>query len=237
MSERAIDAEPFDFEGDYGAGYEALARTVIPGYESTFRMATALLEGVLGGRARILVVGAGTGIEIVTLRRARPDWSCTGVDPSRQMIDIARRRVDEAGVADGVELRHGHVADLPAAPAYGAATCFNVLHFLPDDGAKAALLGEVARRLAPGAPFVLLDLHGDPASPRFAEMFAAWRAYWRIQGMGTEERAAFEAKLEAGIHWSPESRVLELLAGAGFEDVRPFFRGLLYRGWIATRRA
>ena len=225
---------PFDFDGAYGGDYEYIARTVIPGYRSSFRQALALLEGRLGQRPRVLVVGAGTGIELVTFRTARPGWRLTGVDPSRQMIDIARDRTREAGVGDGVRLVHGHVSDLDE-DGFDAATCFNVMHFLPDDGAKQALLRDIARRLAPGAPFLLFELHGDRNGPRFDELFAAWSRYWEIQGMGEAERTAFRAKIDEGIHWASEARILELLAGAGFEDAWRYYRALLYGAWISRR--
>ncbi len=227
--------DPFDFDGEYGAGYEALARAVIPGYSDLFDLVAALLVARLGTRARVLVVGAGTGIEVVTFKRAAPAWRLTGVDPARQMLDIAARRTADAGVEDGVRFHHGYVSDLPTGERYDAATVINVLHFVADDGRKAALLEDVALRLKPGASLVLFDLHGDPATEEFARSFAAWREYWRVHGLSDEERAAFEARLDAGIRWVSEPRIRELLAGAGFERIEPFARGLLYGGWVATR--
>ncbi|MDE2719769.1 class I SAM-dependent methyltransferase [Candidatus Palauibacter polyketidifaciens] len=227
-------AEPFDFDGDYGGDYEYIARTVIPGYRSSFRQALALLAGRVGPSPRVLVVGAGTGIELVTFKTAEPGWRLTGVDPSRQMIEIARRRMREAGVGDGARLVHGHVSDLDE-DGFAAATCFNVMHFLPDDGAKQSLLHDIARRLAPGAPFLLFELHGDRSSPRFDELFAAWSRYWKIHGMGEAERAAFRARIDEGIHWASEARILQLLAEAGFEDAWRYYRALLYGGWISRR--
>lgn len=226
--------EPFDFDGDYGDGYEQLARTVIPGYLSSFRQALALLQGRLSPSARVLVVGAGTGIEIVTFQAAEPGWRLTGVDPSAQMLDLAARRIRDAGIEPAPELIHGTVEDL-AGRGFDAATCFNVMHFLPDDGAKQALLAGIADRLAPGAPFVLFELHGDPAAPGFDEWFAAWHRFCAIQGMEDAERVAFQARIDAGIHWASEPRIRALLARAGFEDVRRYFRSLLYGGWIARR--
>ncbi|MDE2945420.1 MAG: class I SAM-dependent methyltransferase [Gemmatimonadota bacterium] len=227
-------AEPFDFDGDYGGDYEYIARTVIPGYRSSFRQALALLRGRVGPSARVLVVGAGTGIELVTFKAAEPGWWLTGVDPSRQMIEIARHRMEEAGVEDGVRLVHGHVSDLDE-HGFAAATCFNVMHFLPDDGAKQSLLRDIAGRLAPGAPFLLFELHGDLSGPRFDELFAAWTRYWEIHGMGEAERAAFRAKIDEGIHWASEARILELLADAGFEDTWRYYRALLYGAWLSRR--
>ncbi len=244
--ERSAQPPTFDFDGDYGAGYETLARALIPGYLDTFEMALAMLDVSLAENSprhaatsssppRILVVGAGTGIEMVTFKSKRPDWHCTGVDPSAQMIDIARARLVEAGIDDGTSFRHGTVADLPADEMFDAATSFNVMHFIADDGAKASFLGSIADRLEPGAPFILFDLFGEPESSALERDYAAWRAYWTVRGFEGPPRDAFRKKIDNGIEWVGEPRVHELLAGAGFVDVRMFYRGLVYGAWIATR--
>ncbi|SVC97479.1 uncharacterized protein METZ01_LOCUS350333, partial [marine metagenome] len=48
MNQHTAISDSFDFEADYGEGYEELARALIPGYLSSFRQAVALLEGRLG---------------------------------------------------------------------------------------------------------------------------------------------------------------------------------------------
>ncbi|WP_419859312.1 hypothetical protein [Candidatus Palauibacter irciniicola] len=53
--------------------------------------------------------------------------------------------------------------------------------------------------------------------------------------MGEAERAAFRAKIDEGIHWASEARILELLAGAGFEDTWRYYRALLYGAWLSRR--
>ena len=225
----------FDFDGDYGKDYEAFARQVIPGYRTLFPMFTAIIEPDLPPGGRVLVVGAGTGIELIVLRRARPDLRLHGVDPSEQMLRIAERRVAEAGVESGVSLQLGYASDVPARPRFDAATLINVLHFVPDDGAKSALLRDIARRLRPGAVFVLFDLHGDPGSEEHERYISAWRRYWRIRGMTAEEAAAFDERIRHGIHFAPVERVLELARDAGFTEPQRFFKGMLYGGWTFRR--
>ncbi len=225
----------FDFDGDYGEGYEALARQVIPGYRTFFPMFTAIIEPDLPPHGRVLVVGAGTGIELIALKRARPDLRLHGVDPSEQMLRIAERRVADAGLESGVSYQLGYTRDVPPTPRFDAATLINVLHFVPDNGAKAALLHDIARRLRPGAVFVLFDLHGDPGSEEHERYMPAWRRYWRIRGMTQEEIAAFDERIRHGIHFAPPGRVLELARDAGFTDPQRFFKGMLYGGWTFRR--
>ena len=60
------DSQAFDFDGEYGRGYDELARQVIPAYEQIFRATAALFENELPSDARVLVVGSGTGTEVAT---------------------------------------------------------------------------------------------------------------------------------------------------------------------------
>lgn len=230
-----MDEGGFNFDGDYGESYEALARQVIPGYLTFFPMFAALVEPDLPPGARVLVIGAGTGIELVTLKRVRPDLRLHGVDPSEQMLEIARRRVTEAGVADGVSFQHGYAEDVPAAPLFDAATLINVLHFVPDDGSKAALLGDIARRLRPGGVFVFFDLHGGADPEEHERYLSAWRRYWTIRGMTADEKRRFDARIREGIHFAPASRVVELAREAGLTEPRRFYTSLLYGGWTFRR--
>ena len=231
----ALDEKAFDFDGDYGEHYEALARRVIPGYRTLFPMFTAIIEPELPPAARVLVVGAGTGIELVTLKRARPDLRLHGVDPSSRMLEIAERRLAEAGAGGGVSLQLGYASDVPERPRFDAATLINVLHFVPDDGTKSALLRDIARRLRPGAVFVLFDLHGDPGSEEHERYMPAWRRYWRIRGMTEQEAAAFDERIRHGIHFAPAERVAELARDAGLTHPQRFFKGMLYGGWTFRR--
>ncbi len=226
----------FDFDGNYGERYEALARRVIPGYRTLFPMFTALIEPELPRRGRVLVVGAGTGIEIVHLKRARPDLRVHGVDPSDQMLELAERRVAETGVGDGVTLQHGYAADVATTPLFDAATLINVLHFVPDDGGKAALLADIARRLRPGGVFVFYDLHGGDTPEEHERYLSAWRRYWKLRDMSPEEMRDFNDRIREGIHFSPASRSIELAIAAGFEEPERFYKSLLYGGWTFRRK-
>lgn len=225
----------FDFDGVYGEGYEALARRVIPGYATLFPMISALIDPDLPPRARVLVVGCGTGIELVTFKRIRPDLRLHGVDPSDQMLELARRRVADAGLSDGIGYQHGYASDVPRSPRFDAATLINVLHFVPDDGSKAELMADIAARLKPGGVFVFFDLHGDPGSEEHERYMATWRRYWKIRGMAEAERSEFAERIRQGIHFATPERVVELARVAGFTEPRRFYRSLSYGGWTFRR--
>jgi S-adenosylmethionine-dependent methyltransferase len=89
---------------------------------------------------RALDVGCGTGATAVRL--ARLGVHVTLLDSSPAMLDIAKRRVEEAGVAERIVLQHGDATQLTNlfhAASFDLILCHNVLENLDD--ADAVLRG------------------------------------------------------------------------------------------------
>ena len=79
------------FRGDSVFGYDDRIPRSIPGYEAMHDLVSAILTGLLPEEGRLLVVGAGTGKEIITLGTQNKSWRFTGVDPSKDMLAVARK--------------------------------------------------------------------------------------------------------------------------------------------------
>jgi tRNA (cmo5U34)-methyltransferase len=112
--------------------YEHVVKGVNMGYELMFTLTYSFLRALGKAELDILVVGAGGGAEIERFLPDNPGWRVTGVDPSRDMLNLAAAKAERLGVADRVTLIHGSLDDVPADHRFDAATCLFVLHFLPD---------------------------------------------------------------------------------------------------------
>ena len=66
-----------------------------PGYTALLEITAQLLEESMGQSGTALVVGAGGGNELCHLSEAHPAWRFCAVDPSPEMLDLARARMDE----------------------------------------------------------------------------------------------------------------------------------------------
>ena len=229
------DPKAFNFDGDYGDDYKELASRVIPGYDELFVATLALLQERLPAEARVLIVGCGTGREIEVFAPAQPHWQLDAVDPARAMVEYSAQVVSAMGVQDRVTLHHAFVHELPEGRVYDAATVINVMHFLSDDGAKDQLMRSVSERLRPGGTVMLFDLHGDPAQPYFPLYYAAWKRFMDLRGYTGRKKHRLLRRLEAGIAYVGEDRVLEICTNASLRLVRPYWGGLLYSGWLLER--
>lgn len=213
---------------------------VIPGLDDLYHCMNAIVSTRLIGGERVLVVGAGGGREVESLAQLPLRLQITGVDPSHDMLELARAHVPQ-GAEDRVELVRGLVEDLPESPAYAAATAILVTHFLPDDGAKARLLSQIRSRLDVGGLYLHVDVAIDD-DREFDRLAAAVAARARAIGLPEEVANGAPAFVERMRSTDPPSvisttRTRQLLSEAGFEVVSSFFTGFWYRGWWAEASA
>jgi tRNA (cmo5U34)-methyltransferase len=217
--------------------YETQSRIALAGYDACHELAACMLAAALGTgtAARILVAGAGGGgKEIVTAGALEPGWRFTAVDPSVPMLDLAVARLREADLLERTEVHLGTVDDLPHDRQFDAATLIGVLHHLPGDDAKRAILRSLAARLKPGAPLILAgNCYAYASRPL---LLAAWGERWRMHGATAQEVEAKLGKILQGADPPhSEEAVASLLAEADFGQPTRFFSSLFWGAWIAHR--
>ena len=102
----------------------------------------------------MVVADVGTGTGFVAAGIAPRVAKVIGVDISERILDVARRNLDELGLAN-VELRVGDITSLPLADdSVDAAFANMVLHHAED---PAAMLTEMARVVRPGGVVAICD--------------------------------------------------------------------------------
>lgn len=224
------------------ARYAEGPRRNVPGYDSLLRMSRILLAEHVPADGRVLVVGAGGGLELEDMARAHPGWRFDGVDPSQPMLALAAQRLQSASVpGDRVALHHGYVQSAPAGP-FDGATCLLTFHFVPREE-RAATVAEIRRRLKPGAPFVAVHLSvadgdagegGDGGAGERDLWLSRYAAFQVASGMAPEMADRGRAKVTAELAVLTPQEDEAVLREAGFGDVRMFYMGFAFRGWVAT---
>ncbi len=121
------------------------------------RSATEHLIGQmkLGEADRVLDLGSGLGGTARYIASAT-GASVTGVDLTREYVEVATWLTDLVGLAGRVDFVHASIADkAPAAEPFTAATMVHVGMNIPD---KSTVFSDVGARLQPGAVFAIYDL-------------------------------------------------------------------------------
>ncbi len=157
-----------------------------------------------GRGGEVLDVGTGPGRLPIALCRADRNFRVLGVDLAGPMLDLARRNVADAELADRIRFARGDANGLPFPEGRFEAVLSNtIVHHLPD---PAPALAEMGRLVVPGGTLMVRDL-ARPAGPaELAEL--------------VERHAATEA---------PAARALfrdSLHAAFTLDEIRAIVRGL-----------
>src|SRR6266511_3070526 len=113
---------PQYFDASRSTQYDMKIKASMPGYEAIHGMTKDFLRLALPETAHILVVGAGTGMELVTLGISNPGWCFTAVDTSPEMIELCRNSIRCAGLEERVKIHAGPIHELPPCELFDAAT-------------------------------------------------------------------------------------------------------------------
>jgi tRNA (cmo5U34)-methyltransferase len=152
----------------------------VPGYDASHAMAAVLLRDRIGEHGRILVVGVGGGGELSVFAREYQGWTFTGLEPSVEMLQLAKVKLETVGASDRVTWVQGGIEESPLGP-FDAATAFLALNFAPEDG-RLATLREMHARLKSGAPFLMINGCSDKKSARFEDDLRVYVAFARRNG-------------------------------------------------------
>ncbi len=229
-----VEGNKIEFDGEFSREYDEISKKIIPAYDTIYELTQHLLREKLGDSAKLLVAGAGTGKELIDYSLTNTNWFITGFDPSEKMLSIAKSKIIAACLQNRISFVPGFIDDV-AEKYFDAATSILVMHFLRDDGSKLRFLKCIATRLKQGAPFVLVDIEGEPGSNEYETLNNAWKNQ-QLFVRDDKEKVLEEFKTrEKEVHCIPQARIESLLKEAGFVNINKFFKAYLFGGYIATK--
>ncbi|MES2788571.1 MAG: class I SAM-dependent methyltransferase [Planctomycetota bacterium] len=202
---------------------------IVPGFADLHRMTTLLLAERAPADARILVLGAGGGLELKTLAQAHPGWTFDGVDPSAEMLNLAEQTLESH--AARARLHQGYIDDAPEGP-FDAATCLLTLHFVALEE-RQRTVAEVHRRLRSGAPFVVAHFSIPQGAGERALWLSRYAAFAIASGVDPEKAASACAAIDKQLTILTPEQDEAILRAAGFSNVSLFYTGFTFRGWVA----
>lgn len=215
------------FENDRATNYNQFVETWIPNYDYFMHQLPKLIVPITNNN--LLVAGCGTGNEIEKFVQSSNNWKITGIDPSPQMLNLAKERFKNFKNVNFVE---GVVSDLDSENTFDAATLLLVLHFLKDDGEKLNILKNIADRMNFGASFVLLDITGT--KKHIKKNLQILKAFLPSSLDENQIDSRIE-RIETKINYVSEERLNSLLLEAGFEEPLRFFQSSIYSGYITKK--
>lgn len=214
----------------HASGYAENAARMVPGMSAIPKLAAVLLAERAPPDARILVLGAGGGLELKAFADMQPGWRFDGVDPSAEMLQVAITTLGP--LASRARLHEGYIDTAPLGP-FDGATCLLTLHFLPRDE-RLETLKHVRLRLKAGAPLIVVH-HSFPNEGQETHKWLQRNAAFAVASGMPAARAENILRLKERLPvLSPEEDV-GLLREAGFTHVEMFYCAFTFKGWVAYR--
>jgi len=201
----------------------------VPGYNAMLSMAAILLAERAREDARILVLGAGGGLELRMFAQAQPRWSFDGVDPSAAMLALAAQTLGP--LASRARLHQGYIDDAPEGP-FDGASCLLTLHFV-DIAERRRIASEIRRRLKPRAPFVVAHLSAPDGDEERARWLSRYSAFLAFSGVEPDKAAAARDAVTHHLEILTPAADEAILRDAGFAEPALFYTGFTFRGWVA----
>jgi tRNA (cmo5U34)-methyltransferase len=211
------------------ATYTEQAPRAVPGYHAVHTMASVLLAERAPADARVLVLGAGGGLEVKAFATAQPAWTFLAVDPAAPMLDLAVATLGP--LASRMDVHQGYVADAPVGP-FDAATGLLMLHFTERED-RLRTVADVHRRLRPGAPFVVMHVsyphEGDAEGQLWLNRHVAYLVASGLDPAYVENASMMIRQHLPALDPDEDRAILEQ---AGFTGVTQFFSAFTFRGWV-----
>jgi SAM-dependent methyltransferase len=220
--------------------YDAIAELYDPWSRSVTEDVDFYVAEARKARGPVVELGVGTGR--IAVPTARAGVRVIGVDSSRGMLDVCRRRGDEAGVGNLLDLRVGDLRRPPVAERVRLVTApFRSFLHLGSDAERREVLEAARGLLEPGGRLVF-DVF-TPSREDVEETHARWlerepgiweRAEWDLERRvltlsvrGGRGETTMELSWIEPEEWRTllEQTGFEVLACYGWFDLRPFTGG------------
>jgi tRNA (cmo5U34)-methyltransferase len=211
------------------ARYAERPPRIVPGFGDMQRMTAVLLAERVPEDGRVLVVGAGGGLELKVFAERFPNWNFDGIDPSNEMLRLAEQTLGQ--LASRVSLHQGYIDAAPPGP-FDGATCLLTFHFVAFEE-RQRMLAEVRRRLKPGAPFIVAHLSFPQSNGERALWLSRYSAFAATSGIIFDKARIDHAIVDKHLRILTPEQDQALLRDAGFSDIQLFYTGFAFRGWVA----
>jgi 2-polyprenyl-6-hydroxyphenyl methylase/3-demethylubiquinone-9 3-methyltransferase len=162
------------------------------------------------------VVDVGCGGGLLSEAMAQRGALVTGLDLSRELLDVATRHAGESGVAVDYRLEAAEQHALGQRQSYDVVTCMEMLEHVPDPAAVVAALAELAR---PGGHVIVSTINRTPRAYALAVVGAEYLLRLLPRGTHSYEKFIRPSELAS---WA-RAAGLELVDVAGLE-YDPFTR-------------
>lgn len=223
------------YDRTWAENYERNAEISIPGRAGLYRLCKASLLN-LAADAHVLVVGCGTGTDLIGLAQAFPGWTFDAVEPADGMLTYCRSQITALGLDARISTHACTLDNFKPARQYDAVTAILVSQHISDAAEAGQFFAQLYAPLKPGGTLFSADLHIASGQSREA-IVALWATNAKMSGAPPEMLAGASHLFASTMRPRDEADLLKLITDAGFRNPLKVFSSLLYGAWRSERAA
>lgn len=212
------------------AEFDQYIQSTLPYVREFYLQTLSMIRQYENTEGKLLDLGCGTGMLEMLLREAFPGLSLEGVDPSEEMLGVAKLKE-----IPNVVFRKGTSQELHAKEAYDIITAIEVHHFLQPEERK-AVVSNIFHALKEGGIYIAFE-NVLPEDPELKEQeLNRWKDFQIAAGKTAEEAELH--KKRCGIFYFPITveEHIRLLKDTGFRHVYVFWRSHMQMGIMGIRQ-
>ncbi|MBM7542267.1 class I SAM-dependent methyltransferase [Amphibacillus cookii] len=206
--------------------YQQTIRNKIPGYDLMYEQMLAIIEASLAPQ-ELLIVGAGGGQELLILGNRYPQAFYTALDPSENMLELARKRISYVSLK--VDWQETTLDNISIKKQYDVVTCHLVLHFLKEE--KEAFLEQISKKVKPeGLLFISAIMEEEKT-----KTLPFWIQHMKFYNISVADCERFAASFNKTTHPLPTSMLQKILQRNGYETIIPYFKSYAIEAYVAKK--
>lgn len=183
----------------------------------------------------MLCVGAGTGAEIHFFADRFPGWTFVAVEPSSEMVKVAKERAEKNGYDKRCIFHTGYLESLPELQQFDCATSLLVSQFLLESDQRTGYFRAISDRLKPNGILVTSDLASDTDSPHYHSLLEAWFRTLSTADLTHERMQQMRAAYDRDVSILPAPSVEAIIVAGGFQSPVQFYQAGLIHAWYCQR--
>lgn len=227
---------PFQWGHPKALDYNDTIRRRILGYETIFQLMADLVQVNHENPKNFLIVGAGGGQELSTLIPSFPNAQYVAVDPSDNMLHLAKLRLAEEQLNAAVDYYAEELQYVAFSEKFDVATCHLVLHFLQTTEQKKSLIEAIAQNVAPGGLAFFSSFNTALDAVHYEKMMEAWGIAMLRNGVTEKQWLAFKQSFGDTLIPIRTEELIELFEQAGFTNVQPYFKAYFIEAFCMEKK-
>lgn len=223
------------YDEEWAENYERLAEAGIPGRIGLYRLCKTIFARS-DNQGKALIVGCGTGADLIPLAEAFPEWRFDALEPANAMRKYCLSQINRKNLSDRINLYACDLESFDGEGAYDVVTSILVSQHIENSKEAQRFFSKLYSLIKSNGWLYTADIHFPKNQPEL-EILDLWSYQAKYAGTPTEIVEDLLARFRTDLKPRHEDKIIQMFHTAGFKSPIKVFSSLIYGAWCAQRSA